>query len=348
MSAVQAWEAFLLHSLATRLDPETFTSYLDILTSEHPLHPLYISEIFLRPSDYNRSSLDPRVPRYVEILLLRDLISIPHILRALRKYSAHQGREKDTNAVESAPEDGAVKSKDNGAKDVGLRARWSSSAASEEAIFYRLAKRIHGGHGPDSRREALDILRAVNSWMDAAISTQQQANSILNISVTDTHESNAQAIALAALVVAVVENDQVQQALKKGKEAVSIGKELTSLLENFIPLFLQSSPQSAARLSVFRNQTLPAILPAEKKVKDNTVSGEIDALIGEGLGVESVVVQELPAVNSRAGLYVYLNALVILSFLLSTLHRELTCGSLLQDLSLMIHQYMHIYTIATR
>jgi len=265
-------------------------------------------------------------------------------LRALRKYSAHEGREKNIGALGNVLDNGDPSRDEQ--RDTGARLRWKHSCASEEAIFYRLAKHIHNGRGPKSRREALDVIIAAIQWIDAAITMQQQANSLLSISVTVAHESTAQAIALAALIVAIVENDQVQQALRKGKDAAATGKELSALLESFIPLLSQSNPQSATRLALFRTQTLPSIVPAEKKVKANTASGEIDALIGEGLGVESIVVQELPVVNSRAGLYVYLNALV--SVPQSYRNASADPVSLLEDrLSMMPHS-MLTYIIVIR
>ena len=79
----------------------------------------------------------------------------------------------------------------------------------------------------------------------------------------------------------------------------------------FVPLLLQTSPQSAARLELFRTQTLVAIQPVE--VKEQTdAHKEIDEILDEtmNLGIDSIVVAELPIMNSRAGLYLYLNSLV--------------------------------------
>jgi mediator of RNA polymerase II transcription subunit 5 len=63
-------------------------------------------------------------------------------------------------------------------------------------------------------------------------------------------------------------------------------------------------------LEVFRTQTMLAIEPVDKKEK--AAEKEIEDILEEGmaLGVESMVVAEMPIMNSRAGLYVYLNSLV--------------------------------------
>lgn len=190
------------------------------------------------------------------------------------------------------------------------RKRWSNSYAAEESIFYRLAKHISIGLGPQNTQEAVELLLVSIRWMETVTLAQQGAQQLLGLASSHNQEMNAQAIALATLIVAVVENVQVQHAVRKERAPSGTGKELSRVLDDFTPLFLQSSPQSAERLALFRSQTLPSIEPVEKKTKEITASGEIDALIGEGLGIESIVVPEMPVLNSRAGLYIYLNSLV--------------------------------------
>lgn len=81
-------------------------------------------------------------------------------------------------------------------------------------------------------------------------------------------------------------------------------------MAGFVPLLLQSSPQNAQRLDVFRTQTLITILPVDKK--ERAANAEIDEILDStiGMNIDSIVVTDLPTVNSRAGLYIYLNSLV--------------------------------------
>ena len=66
----------------------------------------------------------------------------------------------------------------------------------------------------------------------------------------------------------------------------------------------------AARLETFRTQTLPSFEPAEKKDGEMAeMASYMDSLIGS----ESFQIPLVPTVNSRAGLYIYLNAAVGLS-----------------------------------
>lgn len=67
---------------------------------------------------------------------------------------------------------------------------------------------------------------------------------------------------------------------------------------------MQVLPEMAGRLEQFRTETLGKYLPAEKK--DVEVNSYVDNLID----MDNFQIPEIPLVNSRAGLYIYLSAAV--------------------------------------
>lgn len=75
-------------------------------------------------------------------------------------------------------------------------------------------------------------------------------------------------------------------------------------LVNFVPTLQNAS--IAERLELFRS-TIASFEPSDK-TKDATKG--IDELLDSAVGHESVMLPELHIVNSRAGLYIYLNACV--------------------------------------
>lgn len=81
-------------------------------------------------------------------------------------------------------------------------------------------------------------------------------------------------------------------------------------MAGFVPLLLQSSPQNVQRLDVFRTQTLITILPVDKK--ERAANAEIDEILDStiGMNIDNIVVANLPTINSRAGLYIYLSSIV--------------------------------------
>ncbi|KAL3427925.1 mediator complex subunit Med5 [Phlyctema vagabunda] len=306
--AAAVWSQFLSHSLATRLEADTFSSYVQILSTKHPLSGSHICEIFLRPAPENEISLDPRIPRYLQVLLGLDLVDTPGILRALGKYSSFR---KDPDGGVGAPGTAATA---NGAQNATAKSgkgkgRWSSSYAAEEMLFYRLAKHVSSGAGPRNTQDAVESILVAISWMDM-VAAAVHGDETLGLG-NHAQEMGAATVALGTLIVALTESQKILGAFRGGCPK-GTGKALSKSLALFIPLLVQSAPQSAARLEMFRSQTLVAIEPLDKK--EQADRKEIDEILDETIGmggVENLVVQDLPTMNSRAGLYIYLNALLV-------------------------------------
>lgn len=74
---------------------------------------------------------------------------------------------------------------------------------------------------------------------------------------------------------------------------------------------MQNSSPDAERLELFRNQVLLPLQPVDPK--EQAANAEIDQIIDSsmGLGIDKLGIIDLPVVNYRAGLYIYLNALVL-------------------------------------
>lgn len=311
MPTIQSWQTFLTHSLATRLPPETFESYVQILNSKYPLSssPSRICDIFLSPRKENSYSLDPRVTKYVQILLSLHLVNIPAVLKALLKYSSYS-RHTNDNDESNSNGPGEETQQSIGGRQMG--SHWSNSYGTEETLFYRMATRIASGAAPHDANEAVELVKASIQWMEVVIAANESAQDLMGLDPTHTREKNAQSMALGTLVIATVENPRVQHALNKGTVPRTTRKDLSKTLASFVPLLLQNSAQAAARLEVFRTETLVTIEPVDKKTMaaDKAIEDILDESIGLAPGLDNMVVEEVPIVNSRAGLYVYLNSLV--------------------------------------
>lgn len=128
-------------------------------------------------------------------------------------------------------------------------------------------------------------------------------------------------------------------------------KALSKSLANFVPAIVQGSSQEtqgtaqiAARLEMFRTQTLAGFEPVDKKKQ--AANKEMNELFDETVGLQSIVLQPLEIARSRAGLYIYLSAAVstmpfghdpLVRCLLINL--QLTGRPLLDDTSL--YAYLH-------
>jgi mediator of RNA polymerase II transcription subunit 5 len=148
-------------------------------------------------------------------------------------------------------------------------------------------------------------------WMKTVIIAGPNPQELMSLAQGNREQEIANTtMALGTLVVSVLYNQQVLKSLSQGCAPKGTGTKLSATLENFMPFLGQSSPQNVARLEAFRTQTLATIEPLDKK--EIAASKEIDEMLGEGieLGIGSVVAADLPTMNSRAGLYIYLNSLV--------------------------------------
>lgn len=104
-------------------------------------------------------------------------------------------------------------------------------------------------------------------------------------------------------------------------------KQLADGLETFVPTIMQTAHEIASRLELFRTETLASFEPVDRK--DSAVS-DMNSYMDNLIGLERFQVPEIPIVNSRAGLYIYLDAAVSCS--VGVVY--LPCGDLLTVYSL--------------
>ena len=67
-------------------------------------------------------------------------------------------------------------------------------------------------------------------------------------------------------------------------------------------------PELTEKLELFRTETLASLDPADKKKQ--VANAAMDELLDSTVGLENFVIPEIPISNTRAGLYIYLNAAV--------------------------------------
>lgn len=94
--------------------------------------------------------------------------------------------------------------------------------------------------------------------------------------------------------------------------ALDIRKELSASLASFVPT-LQLVPELTEKLELFRTETLANLDPGDKKKPVTNTA--MDDLLESTVGLENFAVAEIPITNTRAGLYIYLNASVSTSHL---------------------------------
>ncbi|KAF9869475.1 mediator of rna polymerase ii transcription subunit 5 [Colletotrichum karsti] len=298
-AAQEQWRGFISKCLSDRLDPVKFESYVPFLQAKHPLPPFTVADLFLRPQPHNHDSLDPRVPRYLQVLSDLNYIDTPSILNALYKYSTSRAHSREA----AQP--------DNGENPQPQSPRWASSYAAEEVMFYRLTKSVAQATAITNMMTGLDVATIMAKWIalftDAATAFTVDVTGRLHNSQAREEMESARA-AFVALLLGVCENSVVLKALSK-PEAKNTRKALSESLANFVPTIMQNAGPIATRLDMFRTSTLAGFEPADDQ--KNTANAEIEDLFDSSVALENFVISELPIANSRAGLYVYLNAALV-------------------------------------
>lgn len=235
------WRNFMSRCISSRLDPETFDSYVVLLQSKHPLPVPAIADICLRPQAPNHESLDPRIPRYVQVLVQRGLVNTPSILTALYKYSSSQAladpQQQQRSQQHSQDTANNLAGKDSGRtggqhqQQQQQRLLWRSSYAAEEVIFYRLTKAVGLGSGIKSAGDAVQVCAIMARWMtlftsaSAAFSQQDlmmatgaagagdAAAGAAPLTAQSREEMEAARAAFVMLLLSVCENPTVLKAL---------------------------------------------------------------------------------------------------------------------------------------
>jgi mediator of RNA polymerase II transcription subunit 5 len=229
------WSKLLAHSLEVRLSPDKFDKFVTLLSSRHPLPARRVADILLHPppiadrADRSSSlSLDPKVPQYVQKLLLHsdadgdsDLLDLPSVLRGVLRYSSFRppGARTvigaDVKAVDGAS--GSAEARKLRSRDA---LRWGkANYVQEETLMYGLAKAVSSGARPRSGQEAVDLIRALTEWMKVLVAAGVADDMMQQMGgAAETHaaETMAVMIAVGTLLVAASENLKVVGVLEKG------------------------------------------------------------------------------------------------------------------------------------
>ncbi|KAI0198485.1 mediator complex subunit Med5 [Astrocystis sublimbata] len=285
------WTAYLARCLHTRADTEDFDVEAAALYRKHPLPPAVIADVFFRPQPTNHIMLDPRIPSYLHALTKRDIVDTPSILAGLYRYSTSQ-----------------IYCADDPSQAPALR--WASSYGTEENLFYRLSKEVRQENGIKNMGEALGICVHVARWMTmfAKASAAFAQDVMAQLQNTARDEMEAARAIFVLLLLAVFEDPLVLRGLSR-RAGKDVRRALSESLTSFIPSIVQNAAPIASRLEQFRAETLASFEPVDKAKKE-VPSMEIDDL-ESSMALDSIVIPELPISNSRAGLYIFLNASLV-------------------------------------
>ncbi|PHH81203.1 hypothetical protein CDD80_38 [Ophiocordyceps camponoti-rufipedis] len=288
------WSTFVSRCITQRLETAKFHEFVQLVHEKHPLPPVLVADFFLKPQPSNNVSLDPRIPPYIQVLSQLGYVDALSILHTLHRYSS-------INAHLRRPDDDAK-------HDMQQRPLWRTSAWVEEFMFYHVIKTLVEGSAFCDTRSALVLIKVVCRWMNlfSAASAVFATDVLAQVQFSQAREDlDLSRAAFLPLLLRLVETPTLIEAISP-PYAKGIRRELSEALTGFMHT-MQPAPGFVERLEMFRTDTLARLDPLFKK-KQADANAAMDELLEPAMRLENFVVPEIPITNSRAGLYVYLNA----------------------------------------
>lgn len=294
------WTHFVDRCLQNRLSADKLEKLAVQLSKRIPRDETQLAEALLRPRSQATACLDPLIPVYLERLLVLNFLNPPEVLNALFRYS----RDYATGAGHS-----------HGSPKKQQSQHWHITPELEELVFARLSKAFVTNERPKSVVEVQKTLATLSRWMNT-LNSSQTAESVIHSLADGSQAQRTQTlVGLGMLVIATIEHPKVagviEVALPKAQR-----KSLSESLTFFIPHLNQSSLQLGDRLGMLQKQYSLTTDHASGGMHDGPGSHGLDVSV---LQLETVM--DLPIINTRAGLYVFINSLV------SRIYPTLSLGS---------------------
>ncbi|KAF2085903.1 mediator of RNA polymeras-like protein II transcription subunit 5, partial [Saccharata proteae CBS 121410] len=282
------WTDFLDRCLQLRISVDKFTKFANELSKRSHCDGPKLAEALLRPRSKAITSLDPLVPVYLERLLAMNKLSPPDVLGVLYHHSQH----------------GSTELKSSHASSEKKASSWQVTPELEELVCGRIMKAFTANERPRTISEARRTLQILSQWM-TTVSNAQTADSLVQSLAEGSHHLQAQTVMnLGMLVLSVVENPKVAGVIEMALPK-DFRKTLAQSLTMFNSHLAHASIPLADRLGIFMKQYC-LIENLGGEMNDGSGSNTLDVSV---LQLEAVM--DLPIINTRPGLYIFINSLLM-------------------------------------
>ncbi|RDA86537.1 hypothetical protein CP532_1899 [Ophiocordyceps camponoti-leonardi (nom. inval.)] len=310
------WTFFMIKCLFSSPKPEIdeFRSFVRLAYQNYPVPPIFIADAFLRPLNGD-ITLSPQFPIYIKTLTQLGFVDVSSVLLALCKYSSLNGHVLDPPPTGDDTQAlvGLLNTQGQ-RKTWRVRKFWRISAWFEEFLFYQLIRFLVDGSACRDIRSTLMLVKVVCKWMTLFISVsaafapdpltgvQRPRRTPDNEFGRGEEDLEISRTAFLPFLTRLVETPALVEALRH-PTAQDVRKELFETLTRFRQT-LPPDTNFTERLDMFRSETLARLIPLPK----NRQVDEMDELLEPALRLENFAIPDIPIPNSRAGLYIYLNA----------------------------------------
>ncbi|KAJ9261509.1 hypothetical protein DTO195F2_4039 [Paecilomyces variotii] len=300
-TAVEQWRKFLHQCLIQRIDANEFKSLSKLLLRRSPLPEATLLDVVLESRTVTDVQWDPLLPLYVDSLAKLGHVKISTVLSSALKYSTIV----DNKAGDSPGGTAAAAAGEEIKKKKGRRV--SSSLMTDIRIIQDAMMTISAGFSPKTTVEAVNIFSAVAEWIIAVVAwhngnvdEQHQTGGLMN-----SPDGMTLFESLGILLAALSATGKALEALAMGNSEawkVKLGQALSA----YLPLCAGVSLPLRNRLDS---------LQKEFNLYGDSASKSLEVSMMDGVNVNALQFEasviDGPVVNSRAGLYVYVNAMLV-------------------------------------
>ncbi|KJK67025.1 Mediator complex subunit Med5 [Aspergillus parasiticus SU-1] len=290
MTSSEQWRAFLHQCLMRRIDAAEFKNLSKILSRRCPIAEGTLLDVLLEIRLATGIKWDPLLPLYIDCLCKMGKVQTSTVLTSLLKYSSIHDKPQ-------CPGSETVQSK---------KALKCYTLMTDIRVIQDAMLSVSTGSTPKSLAEAVGIFSAIIDWIQAVVAwhnnhidpSQQTGGLMSSPDAVSLFESLG--ILLTALSgtgkgIEVLSSD-FHEALK-----VKLGQALSA----YLPLCMEVSLPLRNRLDSLQKGYNLYGEPPNKSLQSMMDNVNVNALQFEAS------VMDGPAINSRAGLYIYINAMLM-------------------------------------
>ncbi|KAG2420630.1 hypothetical protein HFD88_000243 [Aspergillus terreus] len=287
MASTEQWGEFLHQCLAHRIDVADFKNLSRLLFKRNPIAPGALIDVVLETRLAAGIKWDPLLPLYIDGLCKMGKLQISTVLAALLKHSS----------IHEKPDADAAPAKQK---------QKCYTLMTDIRVIQDAMLAVSTGHAPKSLSETAGTFLAIADWIHAVVSwhhgqmnASQQAEGLM---------SSPDAVSLfesLGILLAAVSGTEKGLRVLSSDSNEGLKVKLGHALSAYLPLCVDLSLPLRNRLDALQKEFN---LYGEPPPKNLGVSS-LENLHVNGIQFEASIIDG-PAINSRAGLYVYINAML--------------------------------------
>lgn len=290
MSSSEQWGTFLQQCLTHRIDAAEFKNLSKLLSRRYPIAEGALLDVLLEIRLATGIKWDPLLPLYIDCLCKTGKVQTSTVLTSLLKYSSIHEKPQSPGS-EVLPSKKALK---------------CYTLMTDIRVIQDAMLSVSTGSTPKSLAEAVSIFSAIVDWIQVVVAwhnnhidpSQQTGGLMSSPDAVSVFES------LGILLTALSGTGKGIEILSsESHEALKV--KLGQALSAYLPLCMEVSLPLRSRLDSLQKGFNLYGEPPSKSLQSMMENVNVNALQFEAS------VMDGPVINSRAGLYIYINAMLV-------------------------------------